>query len=366
MKFLYRSSFLFIFSFLMCHCNSNDTSDQEKKGEDNKQIVDLALIYQGGVKRLDWNKEQIAPHVSWVNPETNKEEWLFDGFLFIEFRDFQGHIFATGYGDAPAPKHIWTWLLERVFEKNLAVDALNQVVGETISRVGEPKRKHKVVLTLPEPIYGFKGWGELNGKKLDFEIAEDRIAATKWFVDELIVRWEKENFKNLELAGFYWVAEETDEKVTPVIQQTAQYISEKGKEFYWIPWWNSPGSNKWADLGFNVAWQQPNHFFNTSVPDSRLSQACEFALARNMGMEIEWDEKLWTDSDNYIPRLQAYMNTFEHFKVADTVSMAHYMGWGGLYDFKREKEGNDRLTKLYNRYCTMISSRQINGINNKD
>ena len=56
-------------------------------------------------------------------------------------------------------------------------------------------------MVLPDPIiykvYDGKGngkgdpgstvyWGELNGRKMDFSTAEDRIAAYKWYVDEVL------------------------------------------------------------------------------------------------------------------------------------------------------------------------------------
>ena len=48
------------------------------------QIRDLALIYQGGSQRIPWTEDQIEPYV--VHKFANgKKNWLFDGFLFLEF-----------------------------------------------------------------------------------------------------------------------------------------------------------------------------------------------------------------------------------------------------------------------------------------
>src|SRR5690242_6656349 len=59
-------------------------------------ITDLALIYQGGLQRPHWTTNQFAPYVSYRDPQTGKEQWLFDGFLFIEFQDGRGHTFEPG------------------------------------------------------------------------------------------------------------------------------------------------------------------------------------------------------------------------------------------------------------------------------
>lgn len=319
-------------------------------------ITDLALIYQGGIKRLDWNKEQLQPHVSWINPSSQKEEWLFDGFLFLEFRDFRGNIFANGYGGEPASKEVLDWYLDRIFEKNLSVDALDQVIGETINRIGKPQKMRQVILTIPEPIRGYKNWGVLNGKKLDFDIEEDRLAAAQYFIDKLLERWNKGNFKNITLAGFYWVAEEVHNENKSLVMNTKEYIHKKNKKFYWIPWWKSPGSPSWKDC-FDVAYQQPNHFFNKSVPDSRLDEACEFACEHNMGLEMEWDVRVWTDKAAFLPRMNAYLDYFEKHEVIKNAAIAHYMDGEGLYAMTKNLSDPDVL-KVYIRYCNILVKRQ--------
>ena len=46
-------------------------------------VRDLALIYQGGVHRLDWTQEQFVPYVTHTFADGHKD-WFFDGFLFLE------------------------------------------------------------------------------------------------------------------------------------------------------------------------------------------------------------------------------------------------------------------------------------------
>ena len=325
-------------------------------------IVDMALIYHGNARRLDWNKKQLSPHVSWLNPETNTEEWLFDTFLFIEFKDPNGDLFAKGYRGEPAKRTVFEWFLNRIFEKGVAVDALNELLGETASRIGPPSIPRKVILTIPEPISGYKNWGELNGKPVDFDVQADRIAVAKWFIDNLMERWQEAGFDHLELAGFYWVAEEMGDNDIDLelMQATGKYIRELGKRFYWIPWWQAPGSGEWKNLSFDAAYQQPNHFFRDTIPQSRLDKACAFAKEHNMGMEMEWDARIWKDKENFLPRMQAYLDVFENAGVIKNASMAHYMDNGGLYDLfmKIEEEKDEDLRNIFNRYCSIIAGRQ--------
>ena len=324
-------------------------------------IVDLALIYQGGTHRIDWTKEQFKPYLTWTNPDTQKEEWLFDGFLFIEFKSNTGHMYAKGYGAKPSNKEEQLWYLGRVFEKDKAVHALDAAMGEAIARLGEPPSPRRVVLTLPEPILDTKNWGELDGKEIDFAHVEDRIAVVKWFADQLTREWEKSNFKNIELAGFYWVAEEMGDSDQTLMKAVGDDIRSRGKRFYWIPWWNSPGSNKWQELGFDVAYQQPNYFFKLTVPDDRVKIACDFAKARGMGMEMEWDERIMSDTENFARRMTGYLDGFEEAGVFDTAAVAHYMGGHGMIAFSKSEK--PEILALYHRLCRILAKRQLANVN---
>lgn len=52
-------------------------------------IRDLVLIYQGGSHRMDYNAEQLRPYVVHEDRFGNRD-WLFDGFLFLEFDSGKG------------------------------------------------------------------------------------------------------------------------------------------------------------------------------------------------------------------------------------------------------------------------------------
>jgi len=336
---------------------SSPASDFMPPGcEQTGGIVDLALIYQGGTHRIDWTKDQFEPYLTWTNPDTQNEEWLFDGFLFIEFKSNTGHMYAKGYGAKPSNKEEQLWYLDRVFEKGKAVHALDEALDETIARLGQPPIPRRVVLTLPEPIIGTENWGELDGKEIDFSRVEDRIAAVKWFTDQLMAEWDKAGFKNLQLAGFYWVAEEMGASDQTIMKAIGDDIRSRGKRFYWIPWWNSPGSKVWRELGFDVAYQQPNYFFKLDVPDDRVPIACEFGRNHGMGMEMEWDLRIMTDTENFARRMAGYLDGFEEAGVWKTAAVAHYMSGHGMIALSQAKEPEIRA--LYERLCRFLAQRQ--------
>ena len=58
---------------------------------------------------------------------TAQKDWLFDGFLFLEFKDGSGRNYTVGYEKLNARKTEWEWLLERIFEQGKSLSALDQL-----------------------------------------------------------------------------------------------------------------------------------------------------------------------------------------------------------------------------------------------
>ncbi len=318
-------------------------------------ITDLVLIYQGGTHRPNWTADEFAPYIRFRESERVKADWLFDGFLFIEFQDGRGHEFARGYKKQPARKEDWLWLLDRNFEPGHAVDALNQAIAAAAKTNGSPTRRRLVVLTLPEPIHGQTNWGKLDGRALDFSKSEDRVAACAWHVQTALTKWQALAPTHLDLAGFYWVAENAHQ-ADDILPRIAADIHARGKRFFWIPYWNSAGAADWRKLGFDAAYQQPNHFFNPKVPDSRLEATCVLSRANGMGLEFECDHRAMTSAEVFRPRLHSYLETFERNGVKTNAAMAYYEGGGALLQMARAKD--EEVVALYHEVARWVAARQ--------
>lgn len=295
------------------------------------QIRDLTLIYQGGAKRIDWTKEQFLPYVAHRFADGHTE-WFFDGFLFLDFDDGRGRTFVPRWGAEKGRRQEWEWYLDRLFERGKSLDALNACIAEQKKILGDPGFRHKVVLTILTPLYGQTDWGSVDGKVLDFHTYEDQAAAAGWFIDNLVARFNAAGYDHLELTGLYWV----DEDVCHTKELT-KYISPlvhaKGLEFVWIPYFKARGYDRWKELGFDIVYHQPNHFFDKTIPDSRLDEACEIALDLGMAMEFECDSKaLFGAEDSSYSRMQAYIDAFRRHKVFETSAIAYYTGSKALLD----------------------------------
>ena len=287
------------------------------------EVRDLALIYQGGAHRIDWTKDQFGPYVTHKFAD-GKEEWLFDGYLFLEFKDGKGYTLSPGYDKLLARRTEWEWYLDRIFEPGKSLDALDQAISEKKEQLGDPGFRHKIVLTVIVAHKDQKDWGELDGKKLDFSNIEDQKAATKWFIDQLTDRFAKAGYKNLDLYGLYWIDEDMVH-TNDFPKQIKSYINDKGLKFVWIPYWNAPGHERWKELGFDIAYQQPNYFFHDDIPYERLDNAIDTALTYGMGMEFECDVRAMTQNDpNWQYRMKDYIDAFEKRGVFENSAIAYY------------------------------------------
>src|SRR5690606_9609669 len=130
-----------------------------------------------------------------------------------------------------------------------------------------------------------------------------------------------------------------------------------GFKFYWIPYWNASGNTDWKSMGFDFAWQQPNHFFNKVIPDSRLEEAYELADKAHMGLEMEFDDAALNSADeSKRSRLLSYIESFERNGVFEHLSIAYYQGNAAFYNLSTSADEKDR--QLYHYLADLISKRK--------
>jgi hypothetical protein len=220
---------------------------------------------------------------------------------------------------------------------------LNQLLEALAAEGHKPIRKRRVVIALPTPLTGSdpnrivisSDWGELNGKRLDFKQAEDRLKAAQWYVDEVMKRWEQRHYRHLELAGFYWLFERAW-KVHHT-QQISQYIHSRGSRLYWIPSWPQ-GRREWQQYGFDFVYQQPNYFFHRKPTlFSRLEEACLFAESCGTSMEMEFNLDLLA-KPAFLSYFDEYLQAYEKHQVWDKRPVAYYEGAGAWFEMAKSED----------------------------
>ena len=331
---------------------------QSSSPKKSLNIRDMVLIYDGGAHRnIKWDKDHFAPYVSLEN-ENGKKDWLFDGFLFLEIHDGTRG-FASGYQKLPTRKVEWTNLVDNYFREGNAIMALNTHISEVKSKASTKEyTKRKIVITVPEPIPNQKDWGEINGKSMDFSKQEDRMEAIKWFIDYAMESFKKANPKNLELTGFYWVAEEATNS-RDLVEHVAEYTNKHGRSLYWIPYFKSDGYNEWKELGFDQAFYQPNYFFSEERPITQIQKACEDAEKYGMSMEMEFDDRALA-KNGWGYRMKDYIRVFEKYGVWDKMEVAYYQGGDAFYKLYHSDNPQDKA--LYMQLAEIIAKRQREGL----
>lgn len=331
--------------------------------ETNDKIVDLMVIPQGGIQRLEYTKEQLKPYVyRWTSQ--GEFQWLFDGFLFYEDRTFigEGHAFeqkAFIYSKDRARKSEWEWLLNRVFAPGVGMSALNEVIDDMSKVETAPKRKRKIILSIPEAMTGQFDWGELNGAKLDFAIDSNRVEAIRWYIDELIDRFDSKQYAHLELSGFYWLRDnnELSFQLMPII---ASYIRSKGYKFYWRPSYRSHRGRSWRTHRFDAVYLKPDHLTTSAFEKVNVERACTYASLYNMGLEIDLNQ-LVIQYSNYRTKFNEYIEVYSAKNVLEKAAMSYQDGDAVFH--KLSNHTNPDLKNIYNKVMDIVNTRQTKADN---
>ena len=346
--------------------------DQKYDWETNRQSIlantDMVLFYSGGDQRPIWTQERAQPYITYVD-EQNTSHWFFDSFLMLEILNTSDNWqtvreYTKGMRYESATKAEWMKLIDCYFNSETGIAAIEAGVKKAMITIGAPVYKRQVIIGIPEPIdvqnelvSGSSSvyWGEIDNVSLDFSKPADRVKACKWFIDQVRARFNEKRYQYVDLAGFYWIAEDashTGNIITPI----ANYLNELKYSFNWIPFFNSDGHESWKELGFHYAYYQPNYYFDDKIPLTRLDEACKEALRCNMQMEMEFeDDVLAAHGKAY--RLENYMAKFKEYGVWEKCRLAYYQNNSALLTLKYSSEPAD--VALYHKFCKFVIERPI-------
>ena len=356
-----------------------DTDSQTPDYPERKVLVgadDMVLIYGGSSHRnpADWSETYLKDYVRYTDAEGH-DKWFFDGFLLLEFMLTQyDKTLVTGYQYngvylKSANKDEWEALVNYYFKPGTGVNALESAIETCARSMGNPPSKRKVFIGIPEPIKmldshssvgGSDYWGSIDGAKMDFSLTADRIKAVKWYIDKVREKFREADFKYIELAGFYWVAEKATQS-RDIVRAISDYLHDNMYAFSWIPYFNADGYADWKTFGFDFAYLQPNYFFYNS-PFEKLTTACNNAIAADMGMEVEFDGNAMASSEKKLGyKLRDYLSEFKKYGIWEKRRIAYYQGSWAVRWLKYSSNAEDQ--KLYHELGEWVTSRPLR---NKD
>jgi hypothetical protein len=180
---------------------------------------------------------------------------------------------------------------------------------------------------------------------------EDRVSALYWYIDQVLKIWEEKKYKYLELEGFYWTREEVhlEDNDDELMRQVKEKLGDK-YEYSWIPYYGSADAHDWKDFGFDIAYQQPNYFFEISTPMEILTGAIGYAGRHDLSLEMEFDSRLITQKP-FRDKYYEYIKEFRKDGAWDNKRITYYEGGDGWYkmainDMPEVKEAHETMVKI--------------------
>jgi len=262
--------------------------DTDGRGVNPSRII---LLYNSGSMPA-WTSNRLRYYIAHIKPDGAPDAWFFNTVLILALTAESQRGFEPNHGNGPATAEDWRhYLDQRLFGGLSELAELEKAVQETGRQLGDRRRTVRVVIGIPYPDPRATAFGRLDDQPLDLSREEDRAAAVRWYVRQVSRRWTAGHFERLRLAGFYWVREEVPDQDQALLKQASRLVANQLLPFYWIPYFGSEGSNRWRELGFDIAIQQPNYFFY-EVPPERIEEAATFARQHFMGIEMEMDRRV--------------------------------------------------------------------------
>ncbi len=265
-------------------------------------VEHMVLIY--GNAGTKWDLISAYPYVGYLSPleENNFQieftDYLFDSVMFLALTAPNGYAFDSPSRGKPALKEQWQWYLDSLFTEGKQLAAFNEAMDKVNKQLGQ-ERKIKIYIMIPNPMAQIKSFGAVDDTgSLNFSLKdpvanqEQRYKAVKWYLDQFFIRYEKANYKNLELIGFYWLQEIVDRSIPgelELLKEINSYLHARDLKFSWIPYFNVDGRREYETLGFDLCIYQSNYMFGANIPPSRLLETAKEAYKYRLGVEIEAD-----------------------------------------------------------------------------
>lgn len=278
--------------------------------------------------------------VTHVDSTGQSQYWAFSGAIFLHLYAPSGRVFTTWIGGVPANGTDWREYLDSLFVPGAVLSRLDSAVAIGSAALGALAEPFRVSIMIPYPDADI-GSLEFAGQVYDVGTGAGRADAAAAYVSEVLRRFQAAGFAQLALDGFYWLREDAPASDVEVITRVAAGVHAAGLRFLWIPYYTAEGWKRWREFGFDAAWLQPNYFFNLDLPKSRVDSAAARALQNGMGLEVEFDGRLWADS-MFCDRLQPYITTLRQQQQLRAREIAVYEGAGALMRLAVARDSGQR------------------------
>jgi len=304
-------------------------------------------VYAGGPHRPSYTVRDFVTLLAVVDTAGTPTAWLCDGALFVEFQAVSGHVYVRRGSDWLADGADWSAILDSLFSAGGPVARLDSAVALLDAQVGTLGHPFRVSFLLPHP-------PSPSLKFLDKIFRTDTlpglVSAVSAYATEVGRRFHR-SYRHLELDAFQWGDEGMLPSDTALVVGVGQEVHKLGKRFLWVPAFGVRRATDWRVFGFDDAWLQPNYFFHPDVPATRLDTAFALARAAKMGVELEFDRRMFGPPE-FSDRLEPYLTAFESAPDLRVRSIVIYEGAGALLILARSRDEWHR--DLYHRLVAAL------------
>ncbi len=332
-------------------------------------IRNMVLIYNGyypsdpasGKNTVN----QLTPYVGYKTRSGKIEDFMFDGFLFLPFVAAGAPSGGKYYCSTPHPAVMSDWLyyINNTFDESNNLGALNIATGNVKRILNDTGYKAKVEIAIPYPSPAATNFGDIHGdgKSENLSLLPDREAVIRWYVNQVMKRWNAAKYTNLKLVGFYWYEEAADFSVddseAQMLRYAGDYIRSLGKVLDWIPYYQAPGFVEWHSLGFDGAIMQPNYAFD-KFPEKELGEAAAASRKLGMGVELEihWDA---TRDPIYREKYYAYLNYGVSTDYMKAAVHAFYQNGGPGTFYNCCESSNPAIREIYDQTYKFIKGTYV-------
>jgi len=313
-------------------------------------ILAYAGTQKGGIGTL-YTVDDFVHMLGVVDSAGQASSWLCTGVIFLHLYAPSGRTFTTWIGGTPASGADWEEYLDSIAGPAGALRRLDSAVAVVEARAGRLGDKLPVALMIPYPEPKVDSV-VFQGTTYSMRSPDGRAGAVGGYARAATALFEQSRFSHLRLEGFYWLAENVGAIDTATVVRSAAQVHKIKKRLLWIPYYFALGQDRWRQLGFDEAWLQPNYFFDVKVPRDRLDSAARHAQREDLGIEIEFNAKLLTDS-LHSERLEPYLDMLMAVPALRRRSLALYDGQGALLRLSRATTPAERA--LYARLVRVLT-----------
>lgn len=302
------------------------------------------LVYSGGPQRPAYTVDDLRHLLSVVDTNDRSIGPLCDAVILTEFVAVSGRYYMPWVNGEPSLGVDWELYLDSLTAQAgilTRLDAAARAAGlNTVS----------IAVMVPYPDTTRTAF-RYQGGEYDLSEGAQRVAVLDRYLRDVVERVTARRLTHLALYGFYWLNEAVPPVDSSLVANVTKAAHAMGYRFLWIPSYGAAGAANWRSFEFDEAWQQPNYFFHPEVGFARMDSAVARARAAGMGVELEFDKRLFSDT-LFRHRLEPYLDALERAPDLRNRSVAIYEGAGALIELSRRSDDWHRA--LYRRLVTAL------------